>query len=304
VDICNQSNPEGWSAADTSPWNPFKGDQAMRGYVLSLALILGLPALASASQIGVGLDGRQNVFVQEFWQDGKARYAICNNRPEAIKLTVSDVQFVNVPGTESFRAIEGKELVSWDVKGKEVLFVEAPKVLAGDGLRFLRFRIADGAPLGLLSLPTAPADLPKGKIVSYDGMNGSGGRRQNVFFEQDSLTFKSDGVIEVRLKLPAGGETVTFKKAKSIDAPVEALIIEVQCDTLAIQISKEAITIDTTKPLKVAPVHAVTLRFKAPRVDVPTMAAIDGWVTLAPAFPGAAAGSYHVIRGVIVQPEK
>ena len=270
----------------------------MRGIVLSLAFLLVLPALANASQIVVGMDWRQNVFVQEFWQDGKARYAIYNSRPDAIKLTVSDVQFVNVPGTESFRAMEGKELASWEVKSKGVVFVDAPKAPAGDGLRFVRFRIADGPKLGVLSYPATPADLPKGKIVSYDGLNGSGGRRQNVYYEQDSLTFKSDGLIEVKLKLPAGGETVTFKKTKSVDKLVEALISEALCDTLPIQISKEGdITIDTAKPLKAAPVHTVTLRLKAPRADVPTMAVIDGWVTVA-------GGGYHVVRGVIVQPEK
>lgn len=270
----------------------------MRGIVLSLTLTLGLPALADASQIAVGLDFRQNVFVQEFWQDGKARYAIYSTRPEAITLSVSDVQFVNIPGTEGFRAVEGKELASWKIKSKEVLFVDAPKAPAGDGLRFLRFRIAGGPLLGALSVPVSPADLPKGKIVSNDGLNGSGGRRQKVVYEQDSFTFKSDGLIEVKLKLPAGGETVTFKNTKSMDAPTEALISEALCDTLPIQISKEGnITIDTTRPLKAAPVHTVTLRFKAPRADAPTMVVIDGMVTIS-------GGSYHVIRGVIVQPEK
>ena len=62
----------------------------MRENLLTLALALALPALGSASQIAIGLDWRQNVFVQEFWQEGKARFAIYNNRPEAIKLTVNE----------------------------------------------------------------------------------------------------------------------------------------------------------------------------------------------------------------------
>ena len=275
----------------------------MRGNLLTLALVLALPPLASASQIAVGLDWRQNVFVQEFWQEGKARYAIYNGRVEAIKLTVNDVQFVNIPKTESFRAVEGKDLAGWEIKGKSVVFVDAPKAPGGDGLRFLRFRIADGARLGVLTFPVAPADLPKGKIVSCDGINGSGGRQQKVCYEQDALTFKSEGIIEVKLKLPAGGETVTFKKAKSMDNPVESLISEAECATLPIQAGKEEIMIDTSKPLKAAAVHVVTLRFRAPRVDAPTMVVIDGWVSLPPSIPGTKGGGYHVIRGVIVQPE-
>jgi hypothetical protein len=281
-----------------------QGDQAMRGSLLTLALGLTLPALASASQIGVGLDWRQNVFVQEFWQEGKARYAIYNGRPEAIKVTVNDVQFTTVPGTESFRAVEGKDLATWEIKGKEVMFVDAPPAPAGNGLRFLRFRIGDGPRLGVLMYPTAPADLPKGKIVSCDGINGSGGRQPKVGYEQDTLTFKSDGTIEVKLRLPAGGETVTFKKKKGTDNPVEALISEAECATLPIQAGKEEITIDTAKPIKAAEAHIVTLRFKAPPVEAPSMVVIDGWVALPPSIPGTRGGGYHVIRGVIVQPEK
>jgi len=276
----------------------------MRANVLTLAVVLALPGLASASQIAVGFDWRQNVFVQEFWQEGKARYAICNSRPEAIKLTVNEVQFVNVPGTESFRAVEGKDLANWEVKGKSVVFVDAPMSPAGDGLRFLRFRITDGPRLGVLTFPVAPVDLPKGKMVSCDGINGSGGRQQNVCYEQDSLTFMSDGIIEVKLKLPAGGETVTYKRAKGTDNPAEALISEAECATLPVQAGTGVISIDTSKPLKAAAVHIVTLRFKAPKVDAPTMVVIDGWVSIPPTVPGTTGGGYHVIRGVIVQPEK
>jgi hypothetical protein len=276
----------------------------MRLNVLPLALVLALSPLASASQIAVGLDWRANVFVQEFWQDGKARYAIYNSRPDAIKLTVNDVQFVTLPGTESFRAVEGKDLASWEVKSKGVVFVDAPMTPGGDGLHFLRFRLADGTRLGVLTYPAAAKDVPKGKIVSFDGMNGSGGRQRQVSYEQDSLTFKSDGIIEVRLRLPASGETVTFKKAKGTDNPVEAIIREAECATLPIQAGKEEITIDTSKPLKPAAEHQVTLRFKAPQVDTPTMVVIDGWVSLPPTIPGTRGGGYHVIRGVIVQPEK
>jgi hypothetical protein len=276
----------------------------MRDNALTLSLVLALPALASASQIAVGLDWRQNVFVQEFWQEGKARYAIYNSRPEAIKLTVNAVQFANVPGTETFRAVEGKDLSSWEVKSKGVVFVDAPMAPGGDRLRFLRFRITDGPRLGVLTFPVAPADMPKDKIVSCDGMNGSGGRQQKVCYQQDSLTFTSDGIIEVKLNMPAGGETITFQRGKGTDNPAEALIKDAECATLPIQDDKAAIVIDTSKPLKAAVVHIMTLRFKAPKVNAPTMVVIDGWVSIPSTVPGASGGGYHVIRGVIVQPEK
>jgi hypothetical protein len=266
----------------------------MRRIVLSCVLLLGLPGLSNASQILIGLDWRQNVFIQEYWQDGKPRYAIYNNRAENLKITVSDLRFVTPPGTERFQAVEGKELASWEFKGKGVLFVDAPMVPAG---HYLRFRIAGGAQLGTLSSPTSPTNLPKGKIVSNDGINGSGSRRQNVVYQQDALTFKSDGVIEVQLRLSAGGETITFKKTKGTETPVEALISEARCETLSIKDTNEAITIDVSKPLKEAAVHTVTLKFKAPKVDTSSMAVIDGWVTVG-------GGGYHLIRGVVLQPGK
>jgi hypothetical protein len=276
----------------------------MRTSLLSFALVCLLPAVGSASQVAVGFDWRHNVFVQEFWQGGKPGYAIYNNSAKAIKITVNGIQFVNVPGTESFRAVEGKDLASWEIKSKQVVYVDAPLAPAGDGLRFLRCRIADGPRLGVLTFPAAPADLPKGKIVSCDGINGSGGRQKNVCIEQESLTFKSGGIIEVKLKLPAGGETVTFKKAKGTDHLAEALISEAKCATLPIAAGKEAIAIHTSKPLKAAAVHVVTLRFRAPKVEASTMVVIDGWVSLPSAIPGTTGGGYHVIRGVIVEPGK
>jgi hypothetical protein len=203
---------------------------------------------------------------------------------------------VNRPGTESFQAIEGKEVARWVVQGKAVLQVDAPMAAAGDGLRFFRFRIVDGPALGVLTLPVAPADLPKGKIVSCDGINGSGGRQRKVCFEQDAPTFKLGGVIEMRFTLPAGGGTVTFKKSKGIDIPAEALISEALCATLPIEADADKIVIDASKPLKAATVHVVTLRFNAAKVDAPTMMVIDGWVSL------ASGGGHHAIRGVIVQP--
>ncbi len=277
----------------------------MRKYVLTLALVLALPSFTHASSIGVGLDWRQKVFVQEYWQDGKAHYAIYNGRPEAIKVAVSDVHYTNVAGAESLREVEGKELGKWEVGGKSVVFVDAPMTAAGDGLRNLVFRIVDGPRLGLLSSPVAPAELPKDKIVSGDGLNGSGGRQPKVCYEQDSLTFKSEGIIEVQLKLPADTGTVTFKKGKSTDnIPVEAVISEAESATLPIQTDKEKIVVDTSKPLKAAEIHTVTLRFRAPKVDAATMVVIDGWVSLPSTVPGLPGGGFHVIRGVVVQPGK
>ena len=256
----------------------------MRANLLTFALLLVLPAVASASQVPIGLDWGENVFVQEYWQDGKARYAIFNNRLEAIDLTVNDVQF-----TKSFR-VDGKDLVTWKIERKQVVYVDAPKAPAGDGVRYLGFRIVDGKRLGVLTIPVTPPDLPKGKIISCDCVNGLGGRRQHVCYEQDSLTFKSEGVIELRLKLPANGGTVTFRKKKSKDNPIEAIITEATCATLPVQAGKEEITIDTGKPLKEDAVHVVTLRFMAPKVDAPTMVAIIGETSF--------------VRGVIVQPGK
>lgn len=61
---------------------------------------------------------------------------------------------------------------------------------------------------------------------------------------------------------------------------------------------------DNAKPHKSGRVAVVTLRFAAPKVDAPTMVLIDGWVLLPSTVAGIPGGSYHVSRGVIVQPKK
>jgi hypothetical protein len=254
--------------------------------ILSLALLLCTFQPARATVIGLGLDWRKNVFVQEYWRDGKPGYVIANLRKDPVKVGVHEWN----------RGQAGKQIAGpWEVKGKGVLSVDASPVRGG-GL--LMFMLADGDSLGLLPAPAAPANPPRDVLLTYNGLNGSGGSRLDLWCEQKTLAFPSGGTIELRLMLPPGSGVVAFKKTKSVESPPEALIAEAACATLPVQAGDKDVRIDANKPLKDQKLHAVTLHFKAPEVDAPTLVVCNGWFTL------AGGGGFTLTRGVIVEPRK
>lgn len=238
-----------------------------------------------ADTIGVGLDWRKNIFLQEYWQAGKPRYLIANLGKDPVKVAVYEWKARK----------KGDKLAGpWEIKAKDVADVDAAP-LKDQGL--MQFEVGDDF-LGLLAGPKAPEQKKKKTIFSYEGLNGSGGRYNDIWYEQEKLDTNSEGVITVDLVLEGPKGIITFKKAKSIEQLPEALIQEARSETLPIQSTDAEIKIDTTKPTKDATPHRITLKFKAPKVEGPTLAAIDAWVAL------SQGGGFHAIRGVLVKPAK
>jgi hypothetical protein len=154
--------------------------------------------------------------------------------------------------------------------------------------------------LGLISTPVGGKEQPKGKFVGHDGLNGSGGRHLDLWTEQDALTFKSGGVIELTLKLPANAGILKYTKGIGERNPAlaisKATVKEAVSETALVTADDKFIIIDTKKPAKQAPVHTVTVRFDTPKVTQPTMVFVDGWLA-------KSEGSGHVItRGVVIVP--
>jgi hypothetical protein len=288
--------------------------------------ILGAPLLYAMS-IGVGLQWK-DVFVQEYWQGGKAYYAIANFREEPVTITVSGWQAEDAPQPQVVRKeiqVQGNNVVRveigaqvtvagtvqagpakvekgtsagpWQIPAKSVMRVEAPQAEAG---KLLSFQVS-GKSLGLLSAPQAGETQAAGKCLTYDGLNGSGGRHTNLWCEQDAPTVKSGGVIELKLQIPARSGTLTFKKEAGDPTPNIAigkvLIREASSETAEVVSDGKTVTIDTGKMKKDVPVHTVTLRFDAPKVDKPAMVYIDGWLAIIPGKSG-----HGITRGVIVEP--
>jgi hypothetical protein len=255
------------------------------GRIVCLVLLLGcFTGAARAEVIGIGLDWRKNVFIQEYWQAGAPRYLIANLGKEPVKVAVYNRQAAGP-------ALAGP----WEVPANGIIRVDAPNAMA-EGL--LQFKLADGTSLGLLGAPVAPASLAKDRTVSNDGLNGSGGRQRDLWCEQEKAAFPAGGIIEVTLLIPAGKGTVTFQKKKGLDTPPEAVIREARSETLTVQATDKEIRIDSNRPLKEAKLHTVTLRFDAPPVTAPTLVAIDAWCAT------GKGGGFHIIRGVVVEPAK
>jgi hypothetical protein len=253
-----------------------------------LCLLAGVLAAhqADASLIAVGLPWK-DVFVQEYWKDGAPRYAIANFRKEDIVVSVCAGR-----EQEGLKPLAGP----WKVKAGAIVHVDAPKGQTG----LLSVVLGDGKSLGLISAPQSGQGQPKEKYVSYDGLNGSGGRHTDLWCEQDALTVKSGGVIELTLKLPANAGILKYTKVKEERNPAiavsKATVKEAVSETALITADDKSITIDTKKPAKPAPMHTVTVRFEAPKVAEPMMVYVDGWLA-------KSEGSGHgMTRGVVVVP--
>jgi hypothetical protein len=247
--------------------------------VILAGMILVVPA--EGSVIGVGLDWRKNVFVQEYWQDGVPHYVLANLGSTAIQITVHE-------------RTSGVQLAGpWEIKPRSVTFVDA-RPLQGKDL--VAFKLADGTNLGLLGSPVPPATPIKDAIATYDGLNGSGGRHNIPWFEQTSLTFRSGEVFEVKLMMQSPGGVVKFSRKGGNEVAISQLpLVEAVCPSLAVKVSGDQIQIDANRPLQPQKIHPITLRFRAPEVKSPTLFMITGW-------RATSGGSGHgVTRGIVVK---
>src|SRR5438309_1505248 len=94
--------------------------------LLSLAMLRPV----SANTIGLGIDWREKVYIQEYWQGGVPFYAISNLRPETVKITVT--RYSGAKGNATKEALAGP----WEVKPNSVLQVEARNLMGKGMLEF------------------------------------------------------------------------------------------------------------------------------------------------------------------------
>jgi hypothetical protein len=251
---------------------------------LALTVLMGLfliLAPARAGVIPVGLDWRKNVFVQEIWKDGVPYYVVANLGKEDVTVSVFE--------QKGDKVLAGP----WKIAGKGAATHEI-KGLVGKNL--VTFKLADGTSLGMIFGP-GDEKPDKKAIVSYYGLNGSGGRQTKLWIEQPAETVKAGEVFELTLKVPANVGTIRFP-LQTVTGAIKALQpFEVVSATLPI-IKDKMHEIDTHKPTKAEPIHTVTLRFRAPDVDTPTMFMINGSQRL----PDG--GGMGITRGVLVSPAK
>jgi hypothetical protein len=242
--------------------------------VLALGIIL-LQRQAPAMSIGVGLDWRKNVFVQEYWKDGKVSYAIANKTDTNHTIVVSTYR--------DHRTVAGP----WTVNAHSLIHVAASALIGQD---LLQFDLEGGGSLGLMESPVKPAELAQKMIISSYGLNASGGRHNGVWVEQDALAFPSEQVVEMRLRIPGNKGQLMINKG-------DLARLEVTCKTLNVSQADDRITIDIAHPLVVRDAHSIVLKFKAPKVARPTLVKVDTWL-----WERDKKGGHGLTRGVVIEP--
>lgn len=248
-----------------------------RSSVLVWVLTLGTLVLQNrvlAASIGVGLDWRKNVFIQEYWKEGKVSYAIANK-------TDTD-QAILVAASRTGEGLAGP----WKVKAHSLVFVDASALVGKD---LLRIDLENSDSLGLMNSPVQPVESQKTTILSYYGLNGSGGLHHDAWMEQDALTFLPESVVELRLRIPGSKGPLILKKGDIPD-------IEVSCKTLTVDRTDNQITLDIANPVVAQDAHIVVVKFKAPKVDKETMLTVDTWL-----WERGKQGGYGITRGVVIK---
>jgi hypothetical protein len=264
----------------------------------ALAIVLSAASSAHAETIGVGLDWRSGVYVQEVWHKGAPHYVLANLSKEDVQITVHEFDSRWRLG----QPLPKPEAGPWKVAAGGKAFVDAATV-TGDKLH--RFVIAEGKqPLGLLPSIAAPefAGEPyKGDgYASRLGLNGSGGATPGVLLVQPTLGLRSGATVELKLHLPAKSGVLKFNLApEKSDDPLrpQTLVVEsATSDTLPITADAKQITIDTGAPKAEAASHEFVLTLTIPAVETGTLLMLDGWLA------NPTGGGQGLTRGFWVMP--
>ena len=248
-------------------------------------LVLLIPSGASASILY-----SKGIFVQEYWQDGKLFYAVGNANDDDLTINVLDDEGDILAGP-------------WKIAARSTgtFALDTPRET-----KWVHFRRKNGSVIGALRAPQ-PLKFEKpamtGMVRSVNGLNGSGGRREDVCVEQSATTYKPGSVIDITVILPSDNSVITFtRKAPSHPYPwprkIQRLeIIDAKSETLPIFSDDEKIETDVGSAIREQPHHKLNLRFRVPKVDSPQMLNIEGWRRFAPGISG-----HTIARGILVDP--
>ncbi len=242
---------------------------------------------ATSSPVPVGIDRKAGILVQEYWQRGKAYYAIARAK--------QDIESVEIRSRES--SFAGRLLGGpWSVNSAEVTCVPLPK-LPADGLIAL---FANGSHCaGILKVPVAPAppfDANEAAICTVDGLNGTGPNVPQMWCAQDALRYPAGTESDLRLRFPSQTGTLLFSHAESGPLDNDVEVLGARCETLEIAVEPGSIRLNTAPPGKHPPTHSVILRVKFPAVcRGQVLARLNGRVQ------GPSGGSYPFLRGIIVE---
>lgn len=248
----------------------------LRRVSLVLLVVAGLAPFARADVIGVGLDWRKEVFVQEAWLDGKPVYRMVSRRADPVEIRVHE------------RRGGAQVAGPWKLEPGTLLQVDAQPLVGKD---LLEWKLGDGSSLGLLESPRAgdwPAAPPKTLRTQY-GLNGSGGRWPGMWIDLPAEPVAPGATVSLTLHLPEKCGTFLWSKEKQPK-------LSAKSDTLAIRDLPNRAETDSGKPTKSAKRHAVTVSVPVADSDPAGLVIVDGWRWTVPLKSG-----HGITVGVPVQ---
>ncbi len=253
--------------------------------ILLTALTLAAP-LAMASQLPIGLDGRERVHAQEYWQAGVPGYCVANRRGQAIQLRISRWR----SGDR-----DASPLAVWDIPARATECRETPGWV---GEWLLHFGLSDGTRLGLLKAPAGPRRVDAAGVASRSGLNGHCAMC-GMWVEQDRLCQASGETIHLDLMTRANNGTITLPRLGVGEHPgLDALtLIRAGSDTLPVRVLDGVVEIDTTLASQTDQPRRIHLEYAARSVSTPALFTISAQVR------GARRGRCCLTRGICVAPE-
>ena len=269
----------------------------LRKLVVCSALVVvisGVSRVANATVIGVGLDWRSGVFVQEVWHHGAPQYLIANLSKAAVQITVHEFDASWRLGQPLPKAEAGP----WKIAASGQLLVDA-KPLVGDKL--YRFVVDGKQPLGLL--PGAKDSGYEGDgFSSRLGLNGSGGSVPGVYLVQPKLEAIAGAPLKVVLHLPSKCGVLKFQRSPDkIDDPLRPanlIVASATSKTLTITSDDKQIAIDTQTPKTDAATHEVELTIQVPEIKTAQLCLVGGWLA------NSSGGGNGITRGFWIVPKK
>ena len=234
-----------------------------------------------AKKIPLGINWQSDIFVQEYWQAGKAQYCVANGTS-----VDSEIQVGRWP------VVDAKPLLQWVVAAGATRCVDAQAVV---GERLIQFKQNSGARLGLLNGPQRP-ELPvaEQKVISVKGINGSCNVAE-LWFAQESIWGKSGQKVRITL-MSDGVSTLYFSRSPGINESRELPLLWVFSDTLNVDRSDDQFIIHAAKQQRVGQRHSVELEIELPIVEQPSMFFLSGKQALADN------GWQCLMRAILVKP--
>ncbi len=244
---------------------------------------------SSGELIAVGLPWDAGLFIQEYWFQGIPHYAIANVSSEDIEVCLAE-----------WTGVVGQRLAGpWRLAPHKVLCREI-QALATSYIGALVAVSLNQNPIhGLLKAPR-PLPFPtrwdkSNRIVTLDGLNGTGDRNTNLYFIQEKLVLDSDQIISLILQIPAKIGIISFKPTRIPGGLPQASVIRAESDSLSVE-ERDNVLLIGEQEISAANYHEVRLRVKLPEVKAETMAVILGRL----ACPSGAGFSFA--RGLVTSP--